>query len=279
MRATAALLLSLSLAFSMSACRRRSYVVERDTTVTRGPAVVSGGGDYAGGDAYAGGGGGSALVATGSFQVLYLPAVSLPIHLVARVHVQTTDGRTFELGPADLSQVTGGRFAVRVPMGVTTGTATVYLNDGRTFTTTFHIAVSSSASPDLGALAPGSDPRCSLPSGTWMGNISSDPNARATAWIEVLGDCHTVRGFMRLETGSGSVDATIEGTWDPQNMVLIAHDTQLFNVQLRPGGGSFCPTGQYSLQLQGGGSTLVGQNTVYEAACAGTSPVYLQRVQ
>lgn len=268
-------LLLVLIVLALPACRRR-YVVETSTT-TSSSGVVSGGGDYAGGG---GGGGGGGVVATGSFQLLYLPAASLPLHLLSYVHVETTDGRVFDLGPADLAQVAsgGGRIAVRIPAGVTTGTATIYLNDGRTFVTTFHIAVSS-GSATLGALAPGSDTRCYIPNGTWVGTISDTPGSRSTVSLEVLGDCRTVRGFVHLDTPDGSVDSTIEGTWDVGSGVLVARDTQLFNIVIRPGGGGFCPTDEYRLQLAPDGNTIYGQNIIYGSSCAGTSQVYLQRTR
>jgi hypothetical protein len=161
-------------------------------------------------------------------------------------------------------------------VGVTTGTATVYLTNGQQWSTTFHIAVQSGQIA-VGGGGPVGDPRCQLPQGTWQGTISDDPNSRSTVWLEVLGDCRTVRGYVHLQSGGGgSVDSTIEGTWDLSTYTLSARDTQLFNVQPEPGG-SFCATDEYRLQLSGDGSTLQGQNIIYQPPCRGSSRVWLQR--
>ncbi len=224
-----------------------------------------------------------AMQAQASFQLLYIPpsaAAMLPLHLIARVMIQTSDGQYFELGPGDIQQMSTGYVAVRIPLGVTTGTATVQLHDGRTWSTTFHIAVSSSGQI-VGTMegAMTSDARCTQLTGTWQGTITSDPNSRATVWLEVLGDCRSVRGFVHLDSPSaGSVDSTIEGTWDYSSGVLTARDTQLFNVQPLPGG-SFCATDQYQIQLQPDGYTLAGRNITYSGQCRSDSPVWLRRTQ
>lgn len=284
-----------ALALAIGGCRSRAYV--RAQTIQTAPPPASGGVTiYEGGGGYEGGGSSDVVVAQpavqaqGSFELLYLPvdASMVPLHLVQAVVVQTDDGRSFQLTPADLMQGMGGRVAVRVPAGVTTGTATVYLTSGQVWSTTFHIAASSSGlSVGVGGGAvgggavvggPASDPRCGWPSGTWQGSITRDPN-RATVWLEVLGDCRTVRGYVHLDSSGGSVDSTIEGTWDVGSMTITARDTQLFNVRPMPGGG-FCATDQYRLQLAPDGSTMQGSNDTWSSSqCRGSSPVWLARAR
>lgn len=219
---------------------------------------------------------------SGSVQLLYLPveASQLPLHLIQAVYVQTDDGRQFQITRADVVAGMGGRIALRIPAGVTTGTATLVLTNGQQWTSTFHIAASS-AGVSIGAGAPQAagvigDPRCQLPSGTWQGTISDDPRSRSTVWLEVLGDCRTVRGYVHLDSASGSVDSTIEGLWDPYSSTIVARDMQLFNVQPLPGGG-FCPTDEYRLQVSPDGRSIQGQNIIYQAPCQGASRVWLVR--
>ncbi len=216
--------------------------------------------------------------AQAQFELLYLPvdASMVPLHLIQAVVVQTDDGRTFQLTQADVQQAMGARVAVRVPAGVTTGTATVYLVNGQTWSTTFHIAASSSGLVVGGGGAPVSDPRCGWPSGTWQGQITDDPRSTSTVWLEVLGDCRTVRGYVHLESSAGSIDSTIEGTWDVASMTIVARDTQLFNVRPMPGG-SFCATDEYRLQLSGDGGMIEGRNNTWSAQCRGSSRVWLRR--
>jgi hypothetical protein len=227
-------------------------------------------------------GGGQVVVGGGAAtQLLYLPTSDLPLHLVSGIVIQTSDGRTMQLTAADLMQLANGYVAVRVPVGITTGQITVYLSSGQQYSTTFHIAVSSTGE-FVGTLGTGyaGDPRCTLPNGQYFGNITSDQYSRATAWIEVGADCRSVRGIVHLQSSDGgSVDSTIEGTWDPSTYTLIARDTQLFNVQPGPNGG-FCPTDRYELQLSGDGSIIQGANIITDRYCgAGSSPVYLQRTR
>ena len=216
-------------------------------------------------------------------QLLYLPveAAQLPLQLIRGIVIQTTDGQVYQLTAADVQQALAGRLALRVPAGIVTGTATVYLTNGQTWSTTFHIAATSSGVVVGGApVVPATDPRCQLPQGTWQGRISSDPRSYATVWLEVLGDCRTVRGYVRLTSGDGgSVDSTIEGGWDPSTYTLVGRDMQLFNIQIGAAGTGFCATDEYRLQLSGDGQTMQGSNTIYQAPCAGSSPVYLQRTQ
>lgn len=221
---------------------------------------------------------------TADVQLLYLPveAAQLPLHLIQAVYVQTSDGRQFQITQADVVAGIGGRIAVRIPNGVTTGTATVVLTNGQQYTTTFHIAASSSGvSVGVGGVQGGREgpvghPSCQLPSGTWQGTISDDPSSRATVWLEVLGDCRTVRGYVHLDGSGGSVDSTVEGTWDPYSSSILARDTQLFNVQPMPGG-SFCATDEYRLQVSPDGRSIQGQNIIYSAPCQGSSRVWLVR--
>lgn len=211
-------------------------------------------------------------------ELLYLPveAAQLPLHLIRAVLVQTDDGRSFQLTQADVQHAMGGRVAVRVPTGVTTGTATVYLVDGQSWSTTFHIAASSSSIVVGAGGAPVSDPRCGWPGGTWQGTITDDPRSSSTVWLEVQGDCRTVRGYVHLDSSSGSIDSTIEGTWDVSTMTIVARDTQLFNVRPMPGG-SFCATDEYRLQLSPDGGTIEGRNDTWSAQCHGSSRVWLRR--
>jgi hypothetical protein len=212
-----------------------------------------------------------------SFELLYLPAqiAALPLQLIQSVLVQADDGRAFQLTQADLQHVMGGRIAVRIPHGVTSGIATIYAIDGRTWSTQFQIAASSN-SITVSAGSAALDPRCSWPNGVWQGTVTNDPYATSTVWLEVLGDCRTVRGQVHLESPSGSVDSTIEGTWDVATMTIIARDTQLFRLHPMPGY-SFCATDEYRLQLSPDGNRIMGQNNTWSGACRTSSTVLLQR--
>ncbi len=211
-------------------------------------------------------------------ELLYIPAEAAAyLEQVARIVVQTSSGQVIELTRADLVQAAFGRMALRVPAGVTTGTVTVYFLNGQQFSTTFHIAVTGGSAQIVGSVGGYEDPHCHAIDGTWVGNISSDPGARATMQVEVLGDCRTIRGFIHFESGGGSVDSTIDGTWDVQNGMLIGRDTQLFNVSPGPGGG-FCATDEYVFHLEPDGTTFTGRNITRSYGCEGDSPVYLQHV-
>lgn len=210
-------------------------------------------------------------------QLLYIPAEAVAlVDQVAQIVVQTSEGQVFQLSRADLVQAAFGRMALRVPAGVTTGTVTVYFLNGQQFSTTFHIAVTGGAQI-VGSVGGYQDPHCHAIDGTWVGNISSDPSARATMQVEVLGDCQSIRGFIHFESGGGSVDSTIDGTWDMQQGMAYGRDTQLFNVSPGPGG-SFCATDQYVFHLEPDGRTLTGRNITRSYGCEGDSPVYLQHV-
>jgi hypothetical protein len=252
--------------FSLSACHRRARIVETETRV---PVTTSGG---------------TGVVITEtqpqqvevSGQLLYIPDASVLLDQVARVDVETSDGRQFSLTREDVVQGSFGRLALRIPTGVTTGRLTVWFYDGRQYSTTFHIAVSDGGRM-VGSVGAIQDPRCHAIDGTWYGNISADPGARATMQVQVLDDCRTVTGFIHFESGGGSVDSTIDGQYDVYSGTLVGRDTQLFNVNPGPGGG-FCATDQYRLQLQGG-NVFTGENITTSRGCEGSSPVYLQHVQ
>lgn len=268
----------VALAASSAGCRSRAYVRTQTVAATGGSGgvtIIEGGAVQSGGMVQ--GQQQPMVEAQAGFELLYLPvdASMVPLHLVQAVVVQTDDGRTFQLTQADVQQAMGARVAVRVPVGVTTGTATVYLVNGQTWSTTFHIAASSGGfvAGGGGAVA---DPRCGWPSGTWQGSITDDPRSSSTVWLEVSGDCRTVRGHVHLDSSSGSIDSTIEGTWDVASMTITARDTQLFNVRPLPGG-SFCATDQYRLQLSPDGSTIEGRNDTWSAQCRGSSRVWLRR--
>lgn len=267
------ILASLSL-LSVSGCERRARIVETDVQVP----VTSGGTS-------------TGVVITdaqpppptttttvdASAQLLYIPAEAAAYaQQVSQIVVQTDSGQVFQLTQADLVQAAFGRMALRIPAGVTTGTVTVYFLNGQQFSTTFHIAVTGGAQ-FVGTVGGYDDPHCHEIDGTWVGNISSDPGARATMQVEVLGDCRTVRGFIHFESGGGSVDSTIDGTWDVQQGMLMGRDTQLFNVSPGPGG-SFCATDQYVFHLEADGTTFTGRNITRSYGCEGDSPVYLQHV-
>lgn len=225
--------------------------------------VACGGVDY-------GRGGGYARSGT---HVLYLPS-PFPIEAIDRVTVVSQDGQSLVFGRGEIAQAVAGRLAITLPLGITTGTVTVEAG-GRTVSSTFYVAVSMTGQVTVGL--GGAGPECQAITGTWVGNITDDPSARATVVLEALADCRTVHGFVRLESPrSGSVDSTLEGTWDPGSQTLIARDTQLFNVRVVPGG-SFCATERYTLRLAGG--WLTGENYVSESPCAGTSPVQLSRAR
>lgn len=210
----------------------------------------------------------------GGVQYLYVPTTDIPVSSIQQVIVQSHDGRTFTLGPADVQNVASGRMALAIPPGVTQGEVTIVTTAGTMPPIPFYIAqpMTTLVTPVVvGA-------QCYDISGTWTGNISeSDPNAVATASLQLGGDCTTVSGFIHWQGPRiGSVDSTIAGHWDATTMTLIARDTQLFNVRPVPGGG-FCPTEEYRLSLSPDGRTFTGLNIVTERTCAGTSSVYLAR--
>jgi hypothetical protein len=253
---------------SVSSCTRRARVVETEVQVP-----VSSGGGVVIADAPPP----QTTTVQASGQLLYIPAEAAAYaQQVAQIVVQTDSGQVIQLTQADLVQAAFGRMALRIPEGVTTGTVTVYFLNGQQFSTTFHIAVSGGAQ-FVGTVGGYDDPHCHEIDGTWVGNISSDPGARATMQVEVLGDCRTVRGFIHFESGGGSVDSTIDGTWDVQQGMLMGRDTQLFNVSPGPGGG-FCATDEYVFHLEADGQTFTGRNITRSYGCQGDSPVYLQHV-
>ena len=194
---------------SVSGCTRRARIVETDVQVP----VTSGGGSSTG----------VVIAETGtpppqttsvdvSGQLLYIPAEAAAyVDQVAQIVVQTDQGQSFQLTRADLVSAAFGRMALRIPAGVTTGTVTVYLLNGQQISTSFHIAITGGVE-FVGSVGGYDDPHCHQIDGTWVGNITSDPRARATMQVEVLGDCRSVRGFIHLESGGGSVDSTIDGT-------------------------------------------------------------------
>lgn len=268
------ILASLAL-LSASGCERRARIVERDVQVPVTSSTSGGGVVIAETQASPPP---QATTVQASGQLLYIPAEAAAYaQQVAQIVVQTDSGQVFQLTQADLVQAAFGRMALRIPMGVTTGTVTVYFLNGQQFTTTFHIAVTDSQAQFVGSVGGYEDPHCHEIDGTWVGNISSDPGARATMQVEVLGDCRTVRGFIHFESGGGSVDSTIDGTWDVQRGMLVGRDTQLFNVSPGPGGG-FCATDEYVFQLQRDGATFTGRNITRSYGCEGDSPVFLQHV-
>lgn len=257
--------------FSLASCTRRARIVETETRV---PVTTGGGGGVVITEAQATG---TVQVTDAGGQLLYIPDASLLLDQVARIDVQTSDGRAFQLTRADLVQASFGRMALRVPAGVTTGTLTVWFLNGRQYTTTFHIAVSDGGRM-VGTAGAIQDPRCHAIDGTWYGNISSDRSARATMQIQVLEDCRTITGFIHFESGGGSVDSTIDGQYDVYSGMLVGRDIQLFNVNPGPGG-SFCATDQYRMQLGRDGATFTGENITSSYGCEGDSPVFLQHVQ
>ncbi|MFO0682923.1 MAG: hypothetical protein U0234_12765 [Sandaracinus sp.] len=268
------LTLTAALALTGTGCVRRARVVERDVSVP----VTSGGSST----------GSSGVVITetqattttvqAQGELLYIPAEAAAyLEQVARIVVQTSSGQVIELTRADLVQAAFGRMALRIPAGVTTGTVTVFFLNGQQYSTTFHIAVTGGSAQIVGSVGSYEDPYCHAIDGTWVGNISSDPGARATMQVEVLGDCRTIRGFIHFEQGGGSVDSTIDGTWDARQGMLIGRDTQLFNVAPGPGGG-FCATDQYVFHLEQDGATFTGRNITRSYGCEGDSPVFLQHV-
>lgn len=211
----------------------------------------------------------SAQVQVGG-QLIYLPVGGLALSLVQSIVIQSQGGRVFQLGPSDLQPALAGRLALRVPAGVTTGTVTLYAM-GQSFSIPFHVAAQMSSDHLIGTAPPPANPACAAIAGRWAGTITDEPGSSSVVDLEILSDCRTVRGFVHLDSPrSGSVDSTLDGTWDPHSYHLVARDTQLFNVVARPGH-SFCPTVRYDLQLQSDG-TLVGRNQ----AC-GLSNVYLYR--
>ena len=262
---------------SVSSCTRRARIVETDVQVPvtsgsepRGTGVVITEAQMTPPPQ-------TSVTVDASAQLLYIPAEAVAmVEQVAQIVVQTDQGQTFQLTRADLVQAAFGRMALRVPAGVTTGTVTVYFLNGQQFSTTFHIAIAGSTQ-FVGTVGGYADPHCHAIDGTWVGNITEDGGARATMQVEVLGDCRTIRGFIHLESGGGSVDSTIDGTWDVQNGLLTGRDTQLFNVNPGPGG-SFCATDEYVMHLERDGQTFTGRNITRSAGCQGDSPVHMQHV-
>ena len=212
-------------------------------------------------------------------QLLYVPleAAQLPLQLLSSIVVQSSDGRQFQITLDDIVQGLGGRIALRIPAGVTTGTATIFLTTGQTVSTSFHIAATTTGL-SLG-VGPVGDPRCGWPAGTWQGSISTERGSTSTVWLETQSDCRTVRGYVHLQSADGgSVDSTIEGVWDPATSTLVARDMQLFNA--RPGpGGSFCATDQYQLQMSADGQQMTGWNIVQDTPCQSQSQVWLTRAR
>jgi len=210
----------------------------------------------------------------GGVQYLYVPATDIPVSSIQQVIVQSVDGRTFTLGPGEVQSVASGRMALGIPPGVTQGQVTIVANGVTYPAIPFYIAQPVTTLVTTTVVSP----QCYDISGTWTGNISeSDPNAVATAVLQLGADCQSVSGFIHWEGPRiGSVDSTITGRWDASSMTLIARDAQLFNVQPVPGGG-FCATDQYRLNLSSDGHTFTGLNIVTERSCAGQSSVYLQR--
>ena len=178
--------------FSLASCTRRARYVETETRVP----VSSGGGVVITESQPTE----RMQVADVSGTLLYIPDASLLLDQVARIDVQTSDGRAFQLTREDLVQASFGRMALRIPAGVATGTLTVWFFNGRQYTTSFHIAVSDGGRM-VGTAGAIQDPRCHAIDGTWYGNISSDPSARATMQIQTLEDCRTVTGFIHFESG------------------------------------------------------------------------------
>lgn len=211
----------------------------------------------------------------GGVQYLYVPTTDIPVSSIQQVIVQSADGRTFTLGPADVQNVASGRMALAIPPGVTQGEVTIVTTSGTMPPIPFYIAQPMTTLVTTGIAVGG---QCYDISGTWTGNISeSDPDAFASATIQLSADCTSVSGFIHWQGPRiGSVDSTIAGTWDASTMTMIARDTQLFNVRPVPGGG-FCATEQYRLTLAADGRTFTGLNIVTEPTCAGTSSVYLTR--
>ncbi len=264
------LLVTLAAALALvtvSGCERRARIVETDVQVP----VTSGGGVQVQEMQTT-----TTTTTTGSVdvsgQLLYIPAEAVAmVDQVARIVIQTDSGQVIALTRDDLVQAAFGRMALRVPAGVTTGTVTVTFLNGQQFSTTFHIAVTGSTQ-FVGTVGGYDNPHCHEIDGTWVGNISSDPGARATMQVEVLGDCRTIRGFIHFESGGGSVDSTIDGSWDMDRGMLVGRDTQLFNVNPGPGGG-FCATDEYVMQLGPDGQSFTGRNITRSGGCEGDSPV------
>ena len=219
------------------------------------------------------------VVPRAGVQYLYVPGTSIPVSAIEAVYVQTTDGRRLALDAAGVQAVAGGRLSIAVPEGVTTGTVTL-VTGGRQIAIPFHIAASMTG-PVVGTLdVPLGASGCAAVAGTWVGTLSErQPDATATVYLEVLGDCRTVRGFTSwVGPRIGSVDSTVDGFWDMGARVLVARDTQLYNVRPNPGGG-FCPTERYELALSPDGSLLTGLNVSTQPACAGRSQVVLRRIR
>ena len=218
--------------------------------------------------------GANVVAGTGTgLQYLYVPTTNIPVGSIEQVIIQSQDGRVFTLGRNEIQGVAAGRVALGIPPGVTTGTV-IIVAMGQRFSIPFHVAQPMTTPYTTFS----QDPSCCAIAGTWMGNISeSDPNAVATAVFQVAADCRTISGFIHWEGPSiGSVDSTVSGIWDPASRMLIARDTQLFNVQPSPGGG-FCPTERYQLSLSPDGRTLTGLNISDGSRCRGRSSVYLAR--
>lgn len=212
---------------------------------------------------------------TGSgVQYLYVPATNIATTSIQQVVVESQDGRTFTLGPSDIQGVASGRLALGIPPGVTQGQVIIISNGVTQPAIPFYIAQPVTTLVTTTVVSP----QCYDISGSWTGNISeSDPNAVATAQLQLGADCQSVSGFIHWEGPRiGSIDSTITGVWDASSMTLIARDAQLFNVRPAPGSG-FCATDQYRLNLSPDGHTFTGLNIVTERSCAGQSRVYLRR--
>ncbi|MFO0645194.1 MAG: hypothetical protein U0326_03075 [Polyangiales bacterium] len=222
--------------------------------------------------------GGEGVASASSGQYLYLPASNMPASAVQSVVVQSSDGRQFNAGSGQVYAAAGGRIAVALPQGMTDGTATLNVN-GQVISVPFHVVVSMSSAPVIGTMQVAtSDPRCAAIAGTWQGSIWSTAGSTATAYFQILDDCRTVQGIISAAApSSGSVDATIEGTWDASSGTLVARDTQLFNVQPR-NGTSFCETTRYELRLTPDGE-LVGTNDTSDTSCGNVAPVRLYHVR
>ena len=206
---------------------------------------------------------------------LYVPTHGLGGMAIDHVVIVDESGASHRVHPGDISRAPAGRLAVRLPIGVSTGTVAI-TTDSRRLDIPFHVVASIVGPPT--DWAPPRNPACALVAGRWVGNITADPDATATVDLEVGGGCRMVRGFLHLESPrTGAVDATIHGSWDPERRRLEASDMQLFYVRPLPGG-SFCPTARYVLALQDDG-TLTGQNIVTARDCRATSPVLLHPVR
>jgi hypothetical protein len=220
--------------------------------------------------------GGEVTVQGATGQFLYVPVRDAQATAVQSVVVQGADGRQYAVPGGQVQAAAGGRLAIVLPAGITDGTATLTIN-GQVLSIPFHIVAAMTAAPVIGTLqVAGTDPRCSAIAGTWQGTIWASAGSSATAWLQILDDCRTVQGTISAASPqTGSVDATIEGTWDAGSGTLVARDTQLFNV--RPVNGTeFCETTRYEMHLAG--NELVGTNDTTGTTCANRAPVRLYRL-